>query len=83
MEMNPNHPVTQKISDHWHKLAGLLMVKFGAEHVVITAADIEAMAIRPGGLNITIQELDDGLHLRLVDNREAAALARKHGGLPT
>ena len=76
---NPNHPVTQAVAEHWHKLAALAVAKAGG-HIVITAHDIEQFA--PGELNITVQELADGLHLRIVDSVEAERLARKEGGLP-
>lgn len=78
-ELNPNHPVTQAVSDQWHKLVALLLRKMGTDHVVITAADL--MAMRPGSA-IVVQELHDGLHLRLVDSETAEQLAREHGGLP-
>lgn len=43
MELNPNHPTTRMISDHWHKLAAILMVKLDVDHVVITSSDIARM----------------------------------------
>lgn len=79
MELNPNHPTTQAISDHWHKLCALAVIKAGG-HVVITYRDIEAV---PPGVAITVQELQDGLHLRIVDADTADRLARKNGGLPS
>jgi hypothetical protein len=48
--------------------------------VVISLADIKAM---PGDLFLTVQELHDGIHLQLVDEATARALAKKEGGLPT
>lgn len=78
MELNPNHPVTQQMHDQWHKLAALAVMKAGG-HVVISMEDLGRLP--PGG-GITVQELDDGLHLRLVDARTAEVLAKKEGGLP-
>lgn len=78
-EMNPNHPVTRAIAAQWHKLAALAVAKAGG-HVVITSEDISSFA--PGELNITVQELPDGIHLRIVGREEAERLARKEGGLP-
>lgn len=78
-ELNPNHPVTQAVSDHWHKLAALLMHKMGSAHVVITMSDLESL--QPGTC-ITVQELHDGIHLRLVDITTAEQMARQQGGLP-
>lgn len=78
-ELNPNHPTTKAVTDHWHKLAALLMHKMGAAHVVITMSDLETL--RPGTC-IVVQELNDGLHLRVVDITTAEQMAREHGGLP-
>lgn len=77
-EMNPNHAVTGSVREQWMKFAALLVAKQGG-HAVISLGDIAAM--QPG-LFLTIQELDDGIHLRLVDEQTAERLARKEGGLP-
>ena len=79
MELNPHHPTTRKFSDQWHKLLAVMMHKNGVTHVVITAADVEAATAT--GLNISVQELKDGIHLRLVDDETAIQLARQHGGI--
>jgi Cu/Ag efflux pump CusA len=81
MELNPNHQVTRTVSEHWHKVAALLMKKAGMEHVVITEADIAALE----NLNqaIVIDARADGLHVSLVDMATAEKLARQEGGLPT
>ena len=79
-ELNPNHPVAAAMRTEWHKIAALLLAKTGNGHVVITEADLQL--IPPGG-GIAIQELPDGLHLRLVDQVTAQRLARENGGLPT
>lgn len=80
MELNPNHPVVQQAHDHWHKLCALVMLKLGRPHVVITMADV--MKLGDDCNAVTIQELDDGIHLRLVSMEEGNRLARKEGGLP-
>ena len=79
-ELNPNHAVTQAVRDHWHTFAALLMHKAGTPHVVITRIDLETL---PPGTAIVVQELEDGVHLRLVDAITADQIARKEGGLPT
>ena len=79
MEINPNHPMTQALHDQWHKLAALIMVKTGTDHIVLTVDDIKHL---PGNLFISAQELHDGLHIRFVDEQTAYRLAREHGGLP-
>lgn len=78
MNLNPNHPVSQAVAEHWNRIAAILVHKAGG-HIVITSDDIGSL---PGFVGITVQELDDGLHLRLVDEATAQSLARKHGGLP-
>jgi len=78
MELNPNHPVTQSLHDQWHTLCAFAVLKAGG-HVVISMADLKSM---PVGSTITVQELDDGIHLRIVDRATAERLARKEGGLP-
>jgi hypothetical protein len=79
MELNPNHPVTQAIHDHWHKICALMMLKLNQKHIVITMADVLAMGDDANA--VTIQELPDGIHIRLVSMEEGEVLARKEGGL--
>ena len=55
------------------------MMKLRTDHAIITPADILNMQ---EGTAITIQELPDGIHLRLVDGETAQRLAKKEGGLP-
>lgn len=77
--LNPNHAVTRQMEEHWHKITAMLVQKNGG-HVVLSLNDVQSF---PQGGCITIQELDDGIHLRIVDARTGEALARKEGGLPT
>jgi hypothetical protein len=80
-EINPNHPVTIKTRDQWHKIAALLMSKAGHDEVVITSADIDKL-LNSDRANIVIRYRQHDIQLRLVDNKEAARLAREEGGLP-
>jgi hypothetical protein len=77
-ELNPNHPVTQAIHDHWHKLCGILVVKLGVTKVEITEQDIHALE----GCNILFYEKDKKITLELVDDETARAIVEKEGGLP-
>lgn len=77
MELNPRHPVTKAARDQWHKLLAIVMHKYKIPHVMLTIEDIKAVDI---GLNITVQERDNAIHLRLVDDKTAAKLAKEHGG---
>lgn len=79
VEFNPNHRVTQAMHDQWHKICALLMMKMGQKHVIITPADIENIGLESA---IAVQELPDGIHIRLVDEKTALRLAREEGGLP-
>ena len=70
-----NHGIVQKTHDHWHKIAAILMHKFKTDHEVISVEDIEKM---PDDQVIVIQELSNGLHLRLMHVDEAMKLAKQH-----
>jgi len=78
--LNPNHPVAQAVENQWHTLCALAMLTMKTDHVVITP-EIADMA-SDGEVNIAVQELQDGVHLYLVDKATAVRLAREHGGLP-
>lgn len=82
-ELNPNHPVTAAVHDHWHKLCGVLLYKYGLDVVEILPADLEGFADYLEGGGVAIQETNGRLYVRLVVGAEAAAkLARSEGGLP-
>lgn len=76
MELNPNHPVTEATRDMWYKLLVIYMVKNKHQQVVITAKDVADVAAKTEGLNIVVQELEDGIHLTLVDDNIASLVAR-------
>ena len=78
MELNPNHIVTSAMREHRMKLAAALVSKSGG-HVVISMHDLQNMSET---LFLTVQELHDGIHLDLVDEATAHAVAKKEGGLP-
>jgi len=79
VELNPNHQVTRTVHDHRHKFCALLMAKFHTTHVVISLADLRLLS---GKSNITVRELEDGIHLELVDDATAERLARAEGDRP-
>lgn len=83
MELNPNHPVTQVVHDHWHKFCLIVMAKMGIDHIVITMQDLEDLTkMFPGDMPaIAICEREDGIHLDLLPRTEGMALAREQGGL--
>jgi hypothetical protein len=86
-ELNPNHPVTREVHDHWHKLCALALHKLGVSKVSITSADIESFSRKWVGRNgqdgaITVHPTGNVLTLELVNGDDAARIARKEGGLP-
>jgi hypothetical protein len=81
MELNPNHPVTSAMSEQWHKIVVLLMMKFNKPHIEITVDEIEKLASSNLGA-VTIREKDNKIILDLVSWKEAERLARQEGGLP-
>ena len=80
-ELNPNHPVTNAMREHWHVVVAIIMQKHDLQEVVITESDIAD--IMHNQKAISSQELPDGLHIRIHTLDEAKALAAKHGGLPS
>lgn len=78
--LNPNHPAARSLEDQWHKILAIVLVKYGEAMgpVVITAADVHLLE----GLALAAFDDAEGLHVEMVSQAEAAALARKHGGLP-
>ncbi len=79
MELNPNHPVTQLVHDHWHKVAALLMVHFGITEFRITENMVAGMPLDKA---IVFDMRDGNAVVRMVPLDEAMSLARKEGGLP-
>ena len=81
-EFNPNHPVTIKMRDQWHKIAAIMLFKSGKDTMTITMGDLEAWEILYPGGAIVIEDKKEGLVLRIVDERKAEEIVRKEGGLP-
>lgn len=80
MELNPNHPVTSGIHDHWHKIAAILMLKFNQTEVEITPEDLSKLGDNEMGI---VADVRDGKFvLRIVTMAEGERLARNEGGLP-
>lgn len=81
-ELNPDHPVTRGVHDHWHKIVALLMHKLGMTTAVITPADMEAFS-RSEFAAVTISDKRDVITLQLVNRTDAERLAKQEGGLPS
>lgn len=81
-ELNPNNAHLRAMREHWQKIVGILLHKFSpGREVIITAKDIEALAtISPGEIpTVVTHEQRDGIHLKLLGEREARKLAARHG----
>lgn len=83
VEVNPNHPVTAGMREHWHKIVGLLLHKLELGEVVITGEDLQAFERDHPDAVVMIHDRRDGIHLKIITNAEAQRLAREQGGLPT
>lgn len=66
MELNPNHPVTRKMHDHWRKLAAVMVNRTLEKTTVITLDEVQQM----DGLAITIKETAAGTELKIVEEGE-------------
>lgn len=80
MELNPNHPTTSTVHDHWHKIAALLVNRMPDKKTLITVAELDRMASE--NLAITIKDVGIGLELQIVTMDEGKKLAKEEGGLP-
>jgi hypothetical protein len=78
--LNPNHPVTDALSDQWHKILMAVFIKLGLDEIVITNEDV--LAIGDYQHAIMAHAKPDGLHIAVITEQEAQLLARQHGGLP-
>lgn len=75
----PDHPAVRTMQDNWFKVCAILMAKFKQTHVTITTEDIERLGA-DGSMEKTVvlQELTDGLHIRLMTTEEAERFVRSH-----
>lgn len=80
MELNPNHPVTREVHDHWHKIVGILLLKMGKDSVEITEADV--IALGDNQMSVAFDTRGGKCFVRLLSMEEGERLARREGGLP-
>lgn len=81
-EINPNNAHLQAMREQWQKIVAILLHKFSpGREVIINAADIKALStISPGETPTVVSfEQRDGIHLRLVGEREGKKLAARFG----
>lgn len=79
MELNPNHPITQTVHDHWHKIVGIIMAKLGHDALEITEEDL---ALLGDNEKCVVADCRGGKFVvRLMSMEEGKKLARQEGGL--
>lgn len=78
MELNPNHPVTSKMHNHWHKIVAILVNRIPKGKTTIAADEVAAL----DGKAIVMKETASGIELVIVSMEEGERLARKEGWLP-
>lgn len=81
-EINPNNAHLVAMREQWQKIVAILLVKFSpGREVVITANDIESLGkVFPGEIpTVVTHEQRDGIHLKIVGEREARKLAARFG----
>jgi len=82
-EINPNHPVTRAMHDHWHKIVAILLSRPPYNgRAEITESEIAKWGDKYEGHAVVIKETQGKLVLYMVDAQEAQRLARQEGGLP-
>lgn len=74
MEINPNHPVTKNLHDHWHKLVGVMMHKLGVREVRIVPEDMQFLLDTP--MAVVAHDKADGLYVSLVTMEEGRKIAQ-------
>lgn len=67
------------LADEWSKLLAIYMLREGIKEIVITTKDIEAVG-KDGQMEncIVVQELQDGLHIKMMKTADAIALAKQN-----
>ncbi len=81
-EMNPNHPLTQEMREHYQTLLIALMGKLGVKEVTLTYKDLDNYLCSEGAEVLSIHGADDYIVLKMISRKEAEALMDEHGGAP-
>lgn len=81
MELNPNHPVTSGLHDHWHKVLAIVMKKHGIAETLVRPEDIDAIEKSGRMPTILAHDTKDGLWIKLfASEAEAIEHMAKHQG---
>lgn len=82
---DPGMPLSGKatvdaLADQWGNIAAFMMRELGKEHVLLTPEGIAAFMADASQPTLVVQELSDGLHIRLVSMADALRMARENKG---
>jgi len=84
MKFNPNHPVSQMLTDDmWHKFAFLILRKLNLEEIKLDAEfiNLEINKSQEGELKaLTVDCSNEHIHIKIVSEKEAKELAIKNLG---
>jgi hypothetical protein len=76
MELNPEHAVTKKTRDQWHKICAIVMFITGVKEVIIKEEHVLALG---ADTCVVAHDLPDGLHIKIMTTEEAMKLAQLDG----
>lgn len=68
------------LADHWAKLFATYLYREGIKDVVFSAEDFERITADATQPTIVVQELQDGLHVKILPIDEALKLAKQYKG---
>ena len=78
--LDPNHPVSREIANHWHKIAALILWKLGRTELHISLEDVRAFG--NAQRYVVLHAQDESMAISLVDKEAGERLAAEAGGLP-
>lgn len=78
-ELNPEHPVTSAMHDHWHKIVALIMYKQGLKEVKITMDDMHELQKQYANTMpvVIVEEIGEVLSVRIITEQEGQDLINK------
>jgi hypothetical protein len=68
------------LADQWAKLFAIYLYREGIKEIIISSPDIKAICDDTTEPTIVVQELADGLHVKILPITEALALAKQNKG---
>lgn len=66
------------LADHWGKLFAIYLYSHGINEVVVTSSEIQKMMDDISEPTILVQELKDGIHIKILSKQAAIEEASKH-----